>query len=48
MENRQKTLFFQGNSMTNKKIGNFANSIVRNFVVSWEAPYLLDSPGERQ
>ena len=32
-----KTLFFLGNSMT-IKFGNFANFIVRNFVVIWEAP----------
>ena len=37
MENCPKILFFLGNSMT-KKIGNFANFIVRNFVVIWEAP----------
>ena len=32
-----KTLFFLGNSMT-IKFGNFANFIVRNLVVIWEAP----------
>ena len=32
-----KTLFFLGNSMT-IKFGKFANFIVRNFVVIWEAP----------
>ena len=36
-ENCPKTLFFLGNSMT-IKFGNFANFIVRNFVVIWEAP----------
>ena len=36
-ENCQKTLFFLGNSMT-IKFRNFANFIVRNFVVIWEAP----------
>ena len=36
-ENRPTTLFFLGNSMT-IKFGNFANFIVRNFVVIWEAP----------
>ena len=34
-----KTLFFLGNSMT-IKFGIFANFIVRNFVVIWEAPIL--------
>ena len=39
MENRPKTLFFLGNSMT-IKFGHFANFIVRTFVVVWEAPKL--------
>ena len=39
MENCPKTLFFLGNSMT-IKFGTFANFIVRNFVVIWEAPNL--------
>ena len=37
MENCPKTLFFLGNFMT-IKFGNFANFIIRNFVVIWEAP----------
>ena len=36
-ENCPKTLFFQGNPMT-IKFGNYANFIVRDFVVIWEAP----------
>ena len=40
-ENCPKTLFFLGNSMT-IKFGDFANFIVRNFVVIWEAPSVLD------
>ena len=37
LENGPKTLFFQRKSMT-KKIGSFANFIVRHFVVTLEAP----------
>ena len=36
-ENYHKTLFFLGNSMT-IEVGTFADFIVRNFVVIWEAP----------